>query len=484
MRRDAPILVAVVVVAVLLSLFAGSTAAHRATKPVGTAPVVAGTLICPMVNGLPNNTTSTATVSDVGAAMSPALHGSGTVTSTVLAGAKSVTSALRVSPWAAVRSRSGQSEAVAFAVNGTVAASLAADEVIETTTGRYRGLAGGPCLAPATDWWFAGGNGKLGFTDRLILANAATTDADVSVSLWTPTGPDAAPRLAAIRVPARSRVSIGIFAVAPDISTVAMHVHANSGAVTAAVVDRRSSGLQSDGGDLVPPTSPPSRRLVINGFPAGPGTRGLVVTNPGTADASGAVKVVTPSGSFTPSSVQQFVVGAGRTSTIDVTKALNGPSGAVVLSSDHPVFAAGQSITVPGGRRLRPDLVWLAAAGPLTTPAAVAVGHEPDGGDCLLLLSAPQAAGSVRLTTPSGFSRTFNVAAGHSVELNITQFVKSGSGPWSFVLTNTGSGPVYAARELRFHGSHGALVTTEPVTPLPQPIPLPAVRQDPRIAVR
>lgn len=484
MRRDAPVLAAVVVVAVVISFVSGSTATRRTARPVGTAAVVARTLICPVVNGLPKHTSATATVSDVGAALSPALHGSGTVTATVLAAAKSVSSTLRVRPWAAVHSRSMQSQAVAFSVTGTVAASLAADEIIETTTGRYRSLAGGACLPPETDWWFAGGNGKLGFTDRLILANAASTDAEVAVSLWTPSGPDAAPRLAAIRVPARSRVSIGILAVAPDIPTVAMQVHANSGAVTAAVVDRRSTGLQSDGGDLVPPTLPPSRHLVINGFPAGPGTRGLVVTNPGTADASVAVKVATPSGEFTPSSVQQFVVGAGKTSNVDVTKALNGTTGAVVLSSDHPVIAAGESITVPAGRRLRPDLVWLPATEPLTAPAAVAVGHEPDGGDCLLLLSAPGAAGSVRLTTPSGFSRTFNVAAGHSEELNVTQFVKAGNGPWSFVVTSTGSGKVYAARELRFHGAHGALVTTEPMTPLPQPIPLPAVRQDPRIAVR
>ncbi len=484
MRRDAPILAGLVGVAVLLSFFTGSTAARRVTKPAGTAPVVARTLVCPVVNGLPRHTASTATVSDVGPALPTPPHGAGTVTSTVLAGAKSVTSTVRVRPWAAVHSRGLQSEAVAFSVNGTLAASLAADEVIETTAGRYRGLAGGPCSAPATDWWFAGGNGKLGFTDRLILANAASTDAEVAVTLWTPSGPDAAPRLAAIRVPARSRASIGILAVAPDIATVAMHVHADSGAITAAVVDRRSTGLQSDGGDLVPPTLPPSRHLVINGFPAGPGTRGLVVTNPGSADATVSVKVVTPSGEFTPSSLQQFVVGAGKTATADVTKALSNHAGAVILSSDHPVIGAGEAIVVPGGRRLRPDLEWLAATKPITTPTAAAVGHEPDGGRCYLVLSAPDGAGEVSVTTPSGRKTTISVPAGHAVTADITSTVKSGSGPWSFVVSAVGSAPVYAVRELEFDGAHGTMITAEPMTPLPQPIPLPAVRQDPRLAAR
>jgi hypothetical protein len=101
-----------------------------------------------------------------------------------------------------------------------------------------------------------------------------------------------------------------------------------------------------------------------------------------------------------------------------------------------------------------------------------------------LLLSAPSTGASVRLTTPSGGSRTFTVAAGHSAELDVTQIVRSGTGPWPFVVTPAGGGPVYVARELRFRGAHGALVTTQPLTPLPQPIPLPAVRLDPRIAVR
>jgi hypothetical protein len=287
-----------------------------------------------------------------------------------------------------------------------------------------------------------------------------------------------------VRVPAQSRVSIGIFAVAPDIPTVALHVHANSGAVTAAVIDRRTSGLDSDGGDLVPPTLPPSRHLVINGFPAGPGTRGLVVTNPGASDATVSVKVATPNGEFTPSSVQQFVVGAGRTSTVDVTKALSNHAGAVILSSDQPVIGAGEVIIIPGGRRLRPDLEWLAATKPITTPTAVAVGREPDGGRCYLVLSAPERAGAVRVTTPSGRSTTISVPAGHAMTADITSIVKATTGPWSFVVSAVGTAPVYAVRELEFDGAHGTLITAEPVTPLPQPIPLPAVRQDPRLAVR
>jgi hypothetical protein len=113
----------------------------------------------------------------------------------------------------------------------------------------------------------------------------------------------------------------------------------------------------------------------------------------------------------------------------------------------------------------------------------VATGHEPDGGQCLLLLSAPGAAAEVKVTTPSGHTTTVSVPAGRSVEVDVTSTVHEGNGPWPFTVTSTG-GPVYGVRMLNFGGAHGALVTSEPLTPLPTPIPLPPVRSDPRIAVK
>jgi hypothetical protein len=382
-----------------------------------------------------------------------------------------------------VHSKGLQSEAVAVTSTGSIAANLVADEINESAVGRYRGLGGGNCLAPATDWWFAGGNGELGFTDRLILANAAATDADVGVTVWTPSGMVLPPRFAAVRVPAESRVSIGLLAVAPNISTLALHVHAESGAVTAAVVDRRTSGLDSDGGDLVPATLPPAKHQVVAGLPAGTGTRTLVLANPGTDDASVAVKVVTAQGEFTPSSVKPIDVGPGRTATVDISKAFGTQGGAVTLDSDHPVLAEARTIIAPSGRKLRPDLSWAPATQPLSDPAGVAIGREPDGGVCVLILSAPAGAASVRIATPSGGSRVITVAAGHSVSVDITDTVRAKSGDWPFLVTPTGSAPVYGARQLYFSGAHGALVTTEPLLGLPQPIPLPPVRSDPRIAV-
>jgi hypothetical protein len=49
-------------------------------------------------------------------------------------------------------------------------------------------------------------------------------------------------------------------------------------------------------------------------------------------------------------------------------------------------------------------------------------------------------------------------------------------------VTVVGDQPVYGVRVLHFDGAHGALNTAEPLTALPTPIPLPPVREDPRLA--
>ena len=54
----------------------------------------------------------------------------------------------------------------------------------------------------------------------------------------------------------------------------------------------------------------------------------------------------------------------------------------------------------------------------------------------MLILTAPgDRAGSVRLTTPGGRSRTIDVEPGHTVQAYVTDTVKSPNIPWSFVVT-------------------------------------------------
>jgi hypothetical protein len=439
-------------------------------------------VVCPAVNGTPSGTASLAAVADVARALQPASKSSGTVTATVLAGPKSKPVTIHPAPAATLRSVAKTNRTIAITATGSVAASLAADQLSETATGRFRALSTVRCVAPKTDWWFSGTDGRVGFTDVLILANPTRGPAEVTVSLWGDKGALQNPRLEALQVAGQSVVKIPISSVAPDDASVGVHVHATSGAVTAAVLDHRSSGLKSLGGDFIPETTAPSTSAVVAGYPPGSGPRYVIITAPGKLDATVDLRLVTKSGSFTPTGINQFVVRAEHARVIELTKSLNGSSGAVVLSSDQPIFANGISVTLETGQR--PDIMWVGATPPLTGPSAIADGHEPDGGHAFLYLAAPQGTARVRVSSPNGKSTTIAVPARHSVVADITKTVQAATGPWPFVVTPIGAAPVYGVRAMYFAGAHGALITGEPLVGLPKPIVLPPVREDPRVAVR
>jgi hypothetical protein len=220
----------------------------------------------------------------------------------------------------------------------------------------------------------------------------------------------------------------------------------------------------------------------VSGFAAGNGARYLIVTAPGDVDATVNLRLVTRSGSFAPSGINQVVVRAAHSRAIDLTAALGQSSGAVTLVSDQPVLANGISVIPSRGQR--PDLMWTAATPPLTHPAAIANGRQPDGGPTWLYLTAPGAAAQVRVTGSTGHTRTISIPAGKSVAADITATIRSSAVSWPFTVTPIGSAPVYGVDALRFSGAHGALIASEPLVGLPTPIALPPVREDPAAAVR
>jgi hypothetical protein len=315
----------------------------------------------------------------------------------------------------------------------------------------------------------------------LILANPAPTPAEVAISLWSDKGSVSNARLGALRLTPHSTMRVPISSAAPDSASVAIHVHATSGAITAAVLDNRSSGLKSEGGDFIPATTAPAASAVVAGFAPGRGPRYLIVTAPGSLDATVHLRVVTKTGSFAPSGINQIVVRGGHSRVIPIATALRESTGAVELTSDQPVVAEGLSVTLETGQR--PDLMWLAATPPLSGSAAIADGKDPDGGHTYLYLSAPHGSAQVRVSSPTGRSATVTVPAGKSVISDVTKTVQATRGSWPFVVTALGSAPVYGVRTMYFAGAHGALITAEPLIALPRPIRLPPVREDPSVAV-
>ena len=479
-RLPLALTIAALVILAGVGSLTGSSAAPQVSAPV-TIPVTALTLVCPPISGSSGENAMIVATNAAGA-LTPPTQAVGEVRATVLAGRKSTTTRLHLTPNATIKARRGVNQTVEIVARGSIAAALAADQLAETGTGRYRGLRGGRCETPGTDWWFAGAEGRVGFSDTLTVANPAPTAALVAVSIWSDKGQVANSRLDSVRVPARSVVRLPMATVAPDRASLVLHVHANSGAVTATVIDRRTAALRSNGGDNLPPTQGPTRHAVLSGFAAGMGPRWVIVGNPTPVDATVTMRLAARSGTFTPTVANQLVIPAGRTRAIRLTSAFGSSPGAVEVNSDQPVVSEGLSVTPQRPRR--PDLMWVAATPALDGSAVVAAGRDPDAGPTTLVLTAPQGATSVRVTGLSGRSRSIAVPAGRTVSVDITDTIKTHSpDQWSFVVAPKGPGPVYGARMLSFAGAHGALVTGQPLVALPGPTTLTQVREDPRVAV-
>lgn len=482
--RPAPILAAVALAAaVAAAQLTGSTATTPPSPHTVTSPVTDTTLVCPYLSGAApgSNTVTTGVVADVAKALDPPSTSTGNVTTTFLRGTASHSTAAHLAPGLKISTGATTTGPLAVRAKGSVAATVVADQVTLTTAGRFRALGSARCSSPSADWWFAGADGRVGYTDQLLLANPSDTGATVTVSVWSAKGELTPPRLASLPVAARSSLVVSIPSVAPDAATLALHVHATSGAVTSALHDTRVSGVNPAGSDWMPATQPPARTAVVPGFPTGPGTRTLVLADPGGADATVGIRIIGTSGSFAPSGVNQVVVHAGQTQTVDLTKALGAATGAVQVTSDEPVVAQGLAVTTATGGF--PDLQWEAATPPLTGAAGFADGREPDGGPTTLLLSAPAGAASVRITTLHGSSKIVPIAAGHSLSTVLATVGKTAATSGATV-TPIGSAPVYVTRQLSFAGAHGPLTTSEPVLALPTPLPLPVVTENQRVGLR
>jgi hypothetical protein len=477
----APVVAVVVLAALAAAATVGRGSAAGSGRPrAGSLPVTSVELVCPNLSGsVPGPTTMT--ISSVAGALTPPSTAAVTVTTKPLIGPSA--KAATLPRQAVVRTRTTVPwHPVLVTATGPGASTVVADERRLIPQSPARGLLSAACLAPATDWWITGADGRVGITDTLVLANPGTTTANLTVTAWASTGRLNPPKLQSYSVGPSRSVLLPVADYAPDAALVTLHVHANSGRIAAQVTDRHVSGVRAAGIDWIPPTQPPASDLVVPGLPAGAGSRRLVLANPGKGDATVSLRLSTVNGNFAPAGHPTVLVRAEHTTVVDLTTSLGGVAGAVVVHSDAPVTAAAMSQTTGGGRAL-PDIQWHPAGRALSEPAALPDNSPPFHSNVRIYLTAPDSAGRVRLTSLSGQSRVVDVAAGRTVIVDPVQLLGADATD-ALVLTSVGTGDVYASRTLYAPGAHGPLTTAEQPQPLPARIGLPPVVEDPRAALR
>ena len=472
------LLAAVVVIAAIAVAGALITPTGRVAQAArgGVARVVASQLVCPSVSGGPGGRTTDMTVAHVTPGVAPAaayapVSGAGKARRAV---------PLTLKPSAVVRKATPYG-AVAIDASGTGADGVVAGQNSLIPAGLGRALFDVTCLAPATDWWFAGADGGVGVADVIVLANPADAPANVALNFWSLKGPISPPNTSGIVIAPHTTLTRRLSDFTPDVPRVAFHVHANSGTVAAGVMDLHNAGNKPTGGDSLQPTLAPATSFVVTGFMPGATYGLLYLVNPGDRDATVSLRVLTPTKNFAPAGNQSVVVRAGQTLRVDLSGTLSGETAAVAINSDTPVTATGLTAVRPTTGFT--ELAWLPAQQPLSGPAGIAGNVPPFGQKVNLILTAPQGTAKVRVTSGSGASAVVTVRAGRTLNVDLRALLHAGAGGPGPLLLTPLDAPVYAVRTLYAVGAHGPLMAAAAPMVLPAATDVPPVVADPRAAL-
>ncbi|OYO20823.1 hypothetical protein CGZ93_11370 [Enemella dayhoffiae] len=214
--------------------------------------------------------------------------------------------------------------------------------------GRDRGLSLARCSVPTTTAWFTGlaaDPGQAGLTVRseVVLVNPDEGQAEVDLRFFGPNGVQTASGGRGITVPGRSTRVIALESLFTQPERVGMEVRTARGRIWSAVRQHASLGVQPAGSDWQVASAHPAPVQVVPGVPDGPGSRELVLTNPGARRTTAKVEVIGPDGTFAPADAASVDVNAESTVRVPITTGLNGDVGAVRITADQPLVAAVSS---------------------------------------------------------------------------------------------------------------------------------------------
>jgi hypothetical protein len=348
--------------------------------------------------------------------------------------------------------------AVIVKASGPMAQGLDAEQMFYPANGAAGSVTGVQCAPPGTDFWFIGPGPAKAATISVHLVNPDSQPAAVDVEIATDTGPLQGNADTGIAVPAGGSTVQSIGALVKGARVVSLHVRTSVGRVVAAV---------QAGGLWWPPAVAPAGHVVIPGLPSAGHGRRLFIIDPGTDDAQVHVRAITPAGSYEPAGSGGIDVPAGSAVALDLPS-LDGIPAALRLTSAVPVTAT----VLVAGR------AFTAATGPIRQQAVVADNAAGSGYLASIVLSAPNGAAQVRITTsgpagPLGPAKVVSIAAGHSDSVSLTVPRAARAGFALVISAVPGSGPVYAGRVLATRSGGVQLITVaadDPATVVLPPI--------------
>ncbi|WP_456846533.1 DUF5719 family protein [Cellulomonas sp. P5_C6] len=389
------------------------------------------------------------------------------------------------------------------------------------TAGDLRGLSAASCQQPVAAAWLLGGATDLSSTAQLVLDNAGTTPAEVTIEIWGPSGPVDLTGERYLVAPGAERVVV-LGGIAAEQRRLAVHVTATGGRVGVHVQDSAIDGFTPAGTDLVVPGAAPARRQVVPGVSVVASAVGdatapsLRLLAPGTRGTTAHVTLLGPAGVVELPGADSVALAAGEVT--DVT--LGGlPAGAytVVVDADQPVLASAV-VTRPGAVGELDDVPssergWAAStavgrsgvvAVPTGTRGVLVIGAVSEHADPT---SGRDATATLRLLGPDGaviVERTVRLGAGTTGAWSVDELA---AGTGDVVVPDPAAPPVPApapggvvgvdlvtddgadvavawALVSEVHRPDGMLVSVLDPVPVPRTTADVAVREDPRLGTR
>ncbi|MFM9274867.1 DUF5719 family protein [Pseudarthrobacter sp. NKDBFgelt] len=277
-------------------------------------------------------------------------------------------------------------------------ASAAAVMKFTATDGDLQGTAASNCHQPSNDQWIAGASTTVGRASVLVLTNASTTPATVSLELFGAKGQIQAPGSRGLLVAPGSSRALVLAGLAPGEAQLSVRVRSAGGPVAAVIQQSVLRGLTPGGVDFIAPGAAPAVRQVMTGVdiqdPAGlaqltgkPGYEdagpALHLTVPGPSDAVVEVRMYGRDGQEALPSGGVITAKAGAVTEVSLAGV---PAGQYTVAASSDVsFVAAARVTRGLQEDQATDVAWAAAGVRLGSQHVVPV---PQGGIRSLVFGA------------------------------------------------------------------------------------------------
>lgn len=312
-----------------------------------------------------------------------------------------------------------------------------------------RGFLATQCQSPAASSWLFADSGTKEVSSVLSIVNPTDRPSRITLGVATESGLLNLGTAGEFELPAKSQRNLPVAGLAPNATTVAVHVASSGGLVTASVHERLLRGASSRGASITAGMPDASTSATIVGFPlkatAPDGSRNAALTRnadggSGSAQAvaGGLLRLMAPASGPGADSVDATVVFRGEDGreahrqtvrmapNTPTTVALDGiPDGRYNISIEarSPVLAAAKSYVASATAE---DAGWFLPSSTVSGDLAIPV---PTGPGAAISVANPRGEpAAVNLTDPNGVTTRIDVPPAGSVTVPVAGGAWSASG--------------------------------------------------------